>query len=73
MSNKRFLINKGGVYYLTTGKLLAYNPKKAQDDEQKKGVKFIEETFERIRNEPHTWYQAVQLRESDQAPVQTGE
>ncbi len=73
MSKTRFLINKGGVYYLTTGKLLIYDPKAAKDEQQKKGVKHVEDSFERIKNEPHTWYQAVEIKDSNFAAVQTGD
>jgi hypothetical protein len=71
---KRFLINQKGVYYLTTGKLLEYNPNAVKGDEGKeKGVKDVEETFERIKNEPHTWYQAVEVKDSEYGPLNTGQ
>lgn len=73
MAKTRFLINKGGVYYLTTGKLLAYDKKAAKDKEQEKGCDEVEKTFERIKNEPHTWYQAVEVKDADFSAVNTGD
>lgn len=72
MAKTRFLINKGGVYYLTTGKLLTYD-KKIAKGEQVKGVEEVEKTFERIKNEPHTWYQAVEIRDAAFEAVNTGD
>jgi hypothetical protein len=73
MTKTRFLINKGGVFYLTTGKLLTYDSGAAKDEQQKKGVKYVEEAFERIKNQPHTWYQAVEISDANFSAVQTGE
>lgn len=72
MAKTRFLINKGGVYYLTTGKLLTYDKKAAKTKEQEDGVEDVEKTFKRIENEPHTWYRAVEIKESSFEAVNTG-
>lgn len=68
---KRFLIEQGGVYYLTTGELLSYDEKAAKDEEQKKGVDHVKKEFKRIHDEPHTWYKAVEIRDSTFSPVNT--
>ena len=67
----RFLINKKGVYYLTTGTLLEYDPAAAQNTAQKDGVKEVKREFDRIRNLPHTFYEAVEITDSRFAPIQT--
>ena len=69
---KRFLIDQGGVLYLTSGELLRYDEKEAKDDEQKKkGVKEAKDAFKRIHDEPHTWYKAVEVRDSTFSPINT--
>lgn len=73
MAKTRFLINKGGVYYLTTGKLLTYDKKAAKDRKEKEGCEEVEKTFELIKNEPHTWYQAVEIQDGGFSAVNTGE
>lgn len=68
----RFLINKDGVYYLTTGKLLEYDPEAARGNPEKEaGVAHVEREFNRIKDLPHTWYQAVQISDSSFSPVNT--
>jgi hypothetical protein len=69
----RFLINKNGVYYLTTGKLLKYDKNEAKDDKQKKGFEETEEMFGQIRDQPHTWYQAVEIKSAKFGPMNTGQ
>lgn len=69
----KFLINKDGVYYLTTGKLLKYDKAAAKDEKECAGVKEVEETFDRIEKEPHTWYKAVEIKSSSFGPMNTGE
>ena len=68
---KRFLIEQGGVYYLTTGKLLRYDENEAKNDDQKKGVGDVRREFKRIHDEPHTWYKAVEVRDSTFSPINT--
>lgn len=67
----RFLINKNGVYYLTTGKLLKYDPGAARNQAQKEDVAHVEREFARIRDLPHTWYQSVEVTDSDFSPINT--
>jgi hypothetical protein len=69
----RFLIKKNGTYYLTTGTLLEYNPANAHSDQQRAGVAEVERTFERIRNEPHTWYESVEVTQANFGPMNTGQ
>ena len=69
----KFLINKNGVYYLTTGKLLKYDKAEAKTAEHKKGIEEVEQTFERIKNEPHTWYQAVEVKSATFGPMNTNQ
>ena len=70
----RFLINKNGVYYLTTGTLLEYNSKKAAGHPQKmKDVRRVKAEFKRIRDLPHTWYQAVEVTDCNFSAINTGE
>lgn len=68
-----FLINKKGVYYLTTGKLLKYDKNAVKDEREKEGVREVEEVFDRIRNEPHTYYEAVEVKFADFGPMNTGQ
>jgi hypothetical protein len=70
---KRFLIQQGDVFYLTTGKLLAYDPNAVKGDQQKQGVAHVQREFKRIHDEPHTWYKAVEIRDSSFSPVNTGD
>ena len=69
---KRFLIEQGGVYYLTTGKLLSYDPDSAKGPDQKDGVEHVRREFKRIHDLPHTWYKAVEIKDSSFSPVNTG-
>lgn len=69
----KFLINKAGVYYLTTGKLLKYDPAEAKNDKQKKDVEEVKRKFEQIENEPHTWYRCVEVRDAAFGPMNTGQ
>jgi len=70
----RFLINKNGVYYLTTGKLLEYKEADAKGDpEKEKGVKKVKETFDHIKNQPHTWYQSVEVTDQHFSALNTGQ
>ena len=69
----KFLINKDGVYYLTTGRLLKYDAAEAKDDQQKKGVEEVKRKFEEIENQPHTWYRSVELRDASFGPMNTGQ
>jgi len=69
----KFLINKDGVYYLTTGRLLEYDRGKAKTPEQRKGVDEVECEFRRIRDEPHTWYESVEVTNDEFGPVNTGQ
>ena len=70
----RFLINKNGVYYLTTGKLLEYNENDTKGDKEKeKGVKKVKETFDYIKNQPHTWYQSVEVTDRHFSALNTGQ
>ena len=69
----KFIINKAGVYYMTTGKLLKYDRAEAKNDKEKKGVEEVKNKFEEIENQPHTWYRAVELSDSDFGPVNTGQ
>lgn len=57
----QFIVRKGDAYYLTTGKLLIYDPKDAKTEQQKKDVDKVAKEFQRIHDLPHTWYKAVQL------------
>ena len=70
---KRFLIEQGGVYYLTTGKMLAYDPAAAKNENQKKGVDHVKREFKRIHDLPHTWYKAVEIKDSSFSPVNTSD
>jgi hypothetical protein len=69
----RFLVKKGDTYYLTTGRLLEYNRHAAKTDAQRKGVEQVERDFDRIRNAPHTWYESVEICDSDFSPINTGQ
>jgi hypothetical protein len=69
----RFLINKKGVYYLTTGRLLKYDAADAKNPEQKRGVEEVRCKFEEIKNQPHTWYESVELTDSSFSPMNTGQ
>jgi hypothetical protein len=70
----RFLINKNGVYYLTTGRLLEYDRAAARGNPQKEaGVDHVAREFKRIRDLPHTWYEAVEVSDSSFSPINTGE
>jgi hypothetical protein len=69
---KRFLIQQGGVYYLTTGDLLQYDEGRAKSEEEKKGLKKVKDEFQRIHDQPHTWYKAVEITDSSFSAVNTG-
>ena len=69
----RFLIKKNDVYYLTTGKLLTYDPTKAKPGEQEADVKRVASEFARIRDLPHTWYQAVEISDRRFSAINTGD
>ncbi|HYU94583.1 MAG TPA: hypothetical protein VE989_00265 [Sphingomicrobium sp.] len=70
----RFLIEKDGVYYLTTGKLLTYDRGRAGNDQQKKNdVDRVAAEFERICNLPHTWHKAVEISDAAFLAVNTGQ
>ena len=70
----RFLINKNGTYYLTTGRLLEYNPADARGKpKQEEGVREVEKEFKRIRDLPHTFYEAVEITSGSFAPINTGQ
>ena len=74
MKKTRFLIQKDGVYYLTTGKLLTYDEGAAEGNEQKKkDVEWIKSEFKRIHDAPCTWYRAVQMDDDDISAINTGE
>lgn len=61
----KFIINKNGVYYLTTGRLLKYDPAQAKNEQQKKGVEDVKKKFAEIESQPHTWYRSVELSDSN--------
>ena len=67
----KFLINRKGVYYLTTGKLLKYDAAEAKSPEQKKGVDEVKRKFEEIEKQPHTWYRSVEVTDSSFGPMNT--
>ena len=69
--SKRFLIEQNGVYYLTTGKLLEYDAAEAKGEDQKKGVKKVKDEFKRIHDQPHTWYKAVEITDSQFSAINT--
>ena len=69
----KFIINKNGVYYLTTGRLLKYDPAEAKNEQQKKGVEDVKKKFTEIENQPHTWYRSVELGDSDFEAMNTGQ
>lgn len=69
----RFLINKKGVYYLTTGRLLKYDPAEAKNDQQERGVEEVRRKFEEIKSQPHTWYESVEVSDSSFGPMNTGQ
>lgn len=78
----KFLIEKNGVYYLTTGRLLTYDPKATDDnpsdsneikEKKKAGVNEVAAKFKEIRDSPHTWYQAVEINQASFAPMNTGD
>lgn len=69
----RFLINKDGVYYLTTGRLLSYDRNRARTDEERADVERVATEFARIRDLPHTWYQAVEISDRRFSAINTGD
>ena len=69
----KFLINKNGVYYLTTGRLLTYDPSKAKDEREKEGCEKVKKKFDEIRNAPCTFYEAVEITAADFGPLNTGQ
>lgn len=69
----KFIINKDGVYYLTTGRLLKYDRAEAKTEHEKKGVDEVKKKFEDIENQPHTWYRSVELTDSNFSPMNTGQ
>jgi hypothetical protein len=70
----RFLINKNGTYYLTTGRLLKYDPAQARGKpKQEEGVREVEKEFKRIRDLPHTFYEAVEVTSDEFSPINTGD
>jgi hypothetical protein len=69
----RFLIEKDGVYYLTTGKLLTYDRGRAENDQQKGDVDRVAREFDRICNLPHTWHKAVEISDAQFLAVNTGQ
>ena len=73
MKKMKFIINKGGVFYLTTGRLLEYDPAQANDPKQKEGVEEVRKKFEEIENQPHTWYRSVEVSDADFGPANTGQ
>jgi hypothetical protein len=69
----RFMIEKDGVYYMTTGDFLTYDPKATKGDpEKEKGVKEVAKKFKEIKDSPHTWYTAVELTDSNFRAINTG-
>ena len=58
---------------MTTGKLLKYDKAEAKGENQVEGVKKVKETFDRIRNEPHTFYEAVEVKRLEFGPMNTGQ
>jgi hypothetical protein len=73
MKKMQFIINKNGVYYVTTGRLLEYDPAQAKEPKQKEGVEEVKRKFEEIERQPHTWYRSVELGEADFGPLNTGQ
>jgi len=69
----KFLINKDGVYYLTTGRLLKYDPAEATSDQQKKGLDEVKRKFAEIEAQPHTWYRSVEIKSSSFSAMNTGQ
>ena len=69
----RFLINKHGVYYLTTGKLLTYDPDGARTTDEKKDVERVAKEFQRICDLPHTWHKAVEISDQQFVAINTGQ
>ena len=70
---EKFIINKNGVYYLTTGRLLKYDPAEAKTEKHKKGVEEVQKKFAEIENQPHTWYRSVELSDASFGPLNTGQ
>ncbi|HEV2867217.1 MAG TPA: hypothetical protein VGX37_11960 [Allosphingosinicella sp.] len=69
----RFLIDKDGVFYLTTGTLLEYDPAAAKGHPHKeKGVAEVAAEFKRIKDSPNTHYNAVQITTASFSPLNTG-
>lgn len=67
----RFIINKNGVYYMTTG-VLAYDENETKGDARKKeGVAKVAKKFEEEKNSPHTVYEAVLVKDSNFSAVNT--
>ena len=69
----KFLINKNGVYYLTTGRLLTYDSARAKNEREKEGCEKVKKKFDEIRNAPCTFYESVEISESNFGPLNTGE
>jgi hypothetical protein len=69
----RFLIEQNGVYYLTSGKLLRYDPDEAQTDQHKQGVAKVKAEFQRLHDLPHTWYKAVEVKDASFAAINTAQ
>ena len=69
----RFLINKNGVYYLTSGRLKLYDAKATGGDPDKtKGVNDTWTKFLEKMNSSNTLYGAVEITEADFEPLNTG-
>lgn len=70
----KFLVKKGDVYYLTTGRLLEYDPNAAKGKpKEEAGVAEVVKVFNEIRNSPHTWYEAVEINRAEFGPMNTGQ
>ena len=69
----RFIVKKGDVYYVTTGTLLTYDMAEARDDRQRRGVEEVRKMFDEVRNSPHTWYESVEISQSNFSPANTGQ
>jgi hypothetical protein len=74
-ATKRFLIKQGDTYYLTAGRLLEYNKEEAKGNERKeRDVERVANEFKRIGDGPHTYYQAVDVSDSDMfGPINTNQ
>lgn len=66
MSKRRFIIEVDGVYYMTIDPLLVYDKADTKGSKHKAdGIEEVRKKFEEIKNSPHTWYYAVEVKDAD--------